>query len=146
MNYTIEKLENSKVKFVIETTADELESATQEAYEKNKHKYGVEGFRKGHVPRKVLESVYGKGLFYEDALDIILPKYFDEVLIKEPEIEPVGKPEADIIAFEETGVNGRTGRGRTQTRSGQTGQDRGSYRGPCQRERRFSYHRFRGQG
>lgn len=104
MNYTIEKLENSKVKFVIETTADELESATQEAYEKNKHKYGVEGFRKGHVPRKVLESVYGKGLFYEDALDIILPKYFDEVLIKEPEIEPVGKPEADIIAFEETGV------------------------------------------
>ena len=76
MNYTVEKLEKSRVKFVIKVDEKELDAAIDEAYAKNKHKYQVEGFRKGHVPKSVLERTYGKGVFYDDALDIILPKYY----------------------------------------------------------------------
>ncbi|CCY04812.1 trigger factor [Faecalibacterium sp. CAG:1138] len=104
MNYTVEKLEKSRVKFVIKVDEKELDAAIDEAYAKNKHKYQVEGFRKGHVPKSVLERTYGKGVFYEDALDIILPKYYDEVLSKETELVPVGRPEADIMDFQDNGV------------------------------------------
>ncbi len=97
MNYTLEKLEKSQVKFTIEINEAEVESAIQEAYNKNKSKYKLEGFRPGKVPRKVLEAEFGKDVFLNDALDIILPKYFEEALDKEPTVEPVSRPEADIL-------------------------------------------------
>jgi trigger factor len=104
MNYTYETLEKSQVKFTIEIDGAEFEAATEEAYQKNKHKYKLEGFRPGKVPRKVLEGAYGKGVFIDEALDIILPKYFSEALDKEPALEPVGRPEADILDIKEDGV------------------------------------------
>lgn len=97
MNYSLEKLEKSQVKFTIEIGDAEIESAIQEAYNKNKGQFKLEGFRPGKVPRKVLEAEFGKDVFLNDAIDIILPKYFGEALDKEPQVEPVGRPEADIL-------------------------------------------------
>ncbi|MEG1613131.1 MAG: trigger factor [Clostridia bacterium] len=102
MNYTLDKLEKSQVKFTIDINAEELELAIEEAYHKTKGKFKVEGFRQGKAPRKVIESMYGKGAFIDEAIDIILPKYFSEAMDKEPEIEPVGRPEADIIELTDT--------------------------------------------
>ena len=76
MNYTKELLEKNRVKFTVEVSADEWRAAIDEAYNKNKGKFQIEGFRKGKAPRKVIESVYGVGVFYEDAMDIILPKTY----------------------------------------------------------------------
>lgn len=97
MNYTLEKLEKSQVKFTIDINEAEVEAAIQEAYNKNKSKFKLEGFRPGKVPRKILEAEFGKDVFLNDALDIILPKYFSEALDKETSVEPVGRPEADIL-------------------------------------------------
>ena len=60
-------------------------TAIDEAYEKTKGKYSLQGFRKGKVPKKVLESVYGAGIFYEEAINQAFPKYYSEVLDK---VEP----------------------------------------------------------
>lgn len=104
MNYTLEKLEKSQVKFTIEINEAEVEAAIQEAYNKNKSHYKLEGFRPGKVPRKVLEAEFGKDVFLNDALDIILPKYFEEALEKEPSVEPVSRPEADILEASDKAV------------------------------------------
>ena len=104
MNYTLEKLEKSQVKFTIDINEAEVEAAVQEAYNKNKSKYKLEGFRPGKVPRKVLEAEFGKDVFLNDALDIILPKYFEEALDKEPDVKPVGRPEADILEVSDKAI------------------------------------------
>ena len=65
MNYTLEKLEKSQVKFTIEINEAEVEAAIQEAYNKNKSHYKLEGFRPGKVPRKVLEAEFGKDVAAE---------------------------------------------------------------------------------
>lgn len=101
MDYTVEKLEKSRVKFTININAEEMEEAFREAFNKNRGKYRLEGFRPGKVPRKVLEAQYGKDFLLGDAVDIILPKYFGEALDREPETEPVGRPEADILEVSE---------------------------------------------
>ena len=95
MNYTQKKLKN-QVKFTVTLTKEEWEEANQQAYLKNKGKYFVQGFRKGHVPRRILENIYGKGVFYEEALNIAVPKYYSEILEKEKEFFPVDAPDIDI--------------------------------------------------
>ena len=60
MSYTVEKLEKSQVKFVFDIDADTFAKAVDTAYAKTKHKYAIPGFRKGHVPKKVIEGIYGK--------------------------------------------------------------------------------------
>ena len=100
----LEKLEKSQVKFTIEINEAEVEAAIQEAYNKNKSHYKLEGFRPGKVPRKVLEAEFGKDVFLNDALDIILPKYFEEALEKETSVEPVSRPEADILEASDKAV------------------------------------------
>ena len=102
MNYTKELLEKNRVKFTVEVSADEWRAAIDEAYNKNKGKFQIEGFRKGKAPRKVIESVYGVGVFYEDAMDIILPKTYGEILDKESELFPVDSPEIDIDAISDS--------------------------------------------
>ncbi len=104
MNYSYEKLEKSQVKFTIDIDEVEVEAALQEAYNKNKSKFKLEGFRPGKVPRKVLEAEFGKDVFLNDALDIVLPKYFEEALDKETELAPVGRPEADILECSEKAI------------------------------------------
>ena len=102
MNYTKELLEKDRVKFTVEVSEEEWKNALTKAYEKNKGKFQIEGFRKGKVPRKVIENMYGIGVFFDDALDIILPETYTEVLDKESELFPVDRPEVDILAISDS--------------------------------------------
>ncbi len=104
MKYTFEKAKKSTVKVTIDLTATEWKAAIDSAYEKTKGKYSMPGFRKGKVPKKVLESAYGVGVFYEEAINQAFPKYYGEVLDKEPTIEPVAAPEIDIKKISEKGI------------------------------------------
>ncbi|MDR2091498.1 MAG: trigger factor [Clostridiales bacterium] len=98
MTYT--KLQDEKREnvftFTIDVSADEFAAAVNKAYEQTKGKYSVQGFRKGKVPKKFLENMYGKGVFYDDALDILLQESYDEILQKE-KLEPVERPDVDIV-------------------------------------------------
>lgn len=78
----------------------------RKAYEQNKGKYNVPGFRKGHVPKNVLEQRYGKGLFFEDALYLAAQEYYTEFLDKNKKVEPVSRPSIDdkSIKMDDNGV------------------------------------------
>ncbi len=104
MNYKFEKAEKSTVKISITLDAAEWSAAQQDAYNKTKGKYALPGFRKGKVPMKVLENAYGKGLFFEDAINESFPKYYFEILEKEPSIEAVARPSLDVEKIGEDGV------------------------------------------
>ncbi len=104
MKYTFEKGKKSTVKITIDLTAKEWKDAIELAYNKTKGRYSVPGFRKGKVPQKVLESAYGVGVFYEEAINQAFPKYYTEVLEKETTIEPVAAPELDIKKISEKGI------------------------------------------
>ncbi len=93
MNYTATPAEKSTVKITMTFDAEEWSDAIDKAYAQNKSKYAVNGFRKGKVPKHVLEMFYGKGLFYEDALNILYAKHYPETLEKEAEnFTVVGDP------------------------------------------------------
>ncbi|MBQ9485258.1 MAG: trigger factor [Clostridia bacterium] len=104
MKYTFEKAEKSTVKITITLSATEWKDAISSAYEKTKGKYSLPGFRKGKVPKHLLEATYGEGIFYEDAINDAFPKYYGEVLDKEPSIEAVAHPEVDIKKIDEKGL------------------------------------------
>ncbi len=104
MKYTFEKAEKSTVKITIKLSAEEWGMAIDTAYEKTKGRYSMPGFRKGKVPKKVLESTYGPAIFFEDAINYAFPKYFGEVLDKEPSIEVVAQPDLDIKKIDEKGI------------------------------------------
>ena len=87
MKYTVEQGEKSTVKVAVTLTAKEWNEAQTVAYNKTKGKYQVQGFRKGHVPKAVIEQFYGKGVFYEDAINEAFSKYYFDILDKEPSIE-----------------------------------------------------------
>lgn len=99
------KADVQKGKAVINFTvnAEEWEKALEDAYQKNKNKYTLKGFRKGHVPKAVLEATFGKDLFFEDAFNLAFPKYYQEVLDKHQEIFPVDRPEVGFDSLDEKG-------------------------------------------
>ena len=76
MNVTTEKIENHKVVLTIEVPAEELDKAIQKAYQKNKNKFNVPGFRKGKVPYAMIEKMYGAGVFYEEAANDLIPEAY----------------------------------------------------------------------
>lgn len=97
MEYTTSPAEKSTVKITMTFNAEEWAKANEQAYRENRHKYGVNGFRKGKAPKHVLEMYYGKGLFYEDALNILYAAHYPEVLQKEQaNISPVGDPALSV--------------------------------------------------
>lgn len=104
MNYKFEKAEKSTVKISITLDAAEWSAAQTDAYNKTKGKYSLPGFRKGKVPMRVLENTYGKGLFFEDAVNEAFPKYYFEILGKEPSIEAVDRPSLDVENIGEDGI------------------------------------------
>ncbi len=104
MKYTFENGKKSTVKITIDLTATEWNKAIDEAYEKTKGRYSMPGFRKGKVPKKVLESAYGEGVFYEEAINQAFPKYYSEILEKETSIEAVAAPELDIKKISAKGI------------------------------------------
>lgn len=99
MDFVLKNKENNKVTFHIEVTPEEFEEAVQSAYLKNRHRFIIPGFRKGKAPRKIIELNYGESIFYEDALNSILPKAYEEA-IEKLNIEPVDNPEIDIEELE----------------------------------------------
>jgi len=103
MKYTVE-LKKGQAQIDIEIEGKDWESALERAYQTNKGKYSMAGFRKGHVPRKVLEGVYGKSLFTEDALNSSFNKYYYEILDKETDLHPVDEPDVDVTEASENGV------------------------------------------
>jgi len=78
MSLKVEKLENSMAKLTIEVSAEELDKAIEKAYHKNKNKIAIPGFRKGKAPRAIIEKMYGKEVFYEDAANEIIPDAYDK--------------------------------------------------------------------
>jgi len=104
MKYTFENGKKSTVKITIDLTASEWNQAIESAYEKTKGRYSMPGFRKGKVPKKVLESAYGEGVFYEEAINQAFPKYYSEILEKETSIDAVAAPELDIKKISAKGI------------------------------------------
>lgn len=99
MGSVLEKKENNSAAFTIEVSEDKFEKGIQKAYIKMRSRFSIPGFRKGKAPRKVIEMNYGEGIFYEEALNIVLPDAYDEA-IEELELEPVDSPEVDIEQLE----------------------------------------------
>ena len=97
MNYQVENAEKSTVKITITFTSEEWNEAINKAYQQNRGKYAVNGFRKGKVPKNVLEMYYGKGLFYEDALNILYGEHYGAILDKEKDnFTAVGDPSLSV--------------------------------------------------
>lgn len=97
MNYTVEAAEKSSVKITITFNAEEWANANNEAYKQNRSKYAVNGFRKGKVPKHVLELYYGKGLFYEDALNLLYAEHYGAILDGEKDnFTAVGEPSLSV--------------------------------------------------
>lgn len=99
MSLQVEKLEKNMAKLTIEVSADELEQAMERAYHKNKGKISVPGFRKGKVPRPMIEKMYGKEVFYEDAANDLIPTAYEKAY-EECEEEIVSSPQVDVVQLE----------------------------------------------
>lgn len=104
MKYTVKPAEKSTVKINITLNAQEWEDAQKKAYDKTKGKYSVPGFRKGKVPKNVIEQMYGKGVFFEEAINVSFSQYYFEILDKETSIEPIDRPDIDIEKIDEKGI------------------------------------------
>ena len=99
MSVQVEKLEKNMAKLTIEVSAEELEKAIEGAYQKNKKNVRVPGFRKGKVPRQMIERMYGKEVFYEDAINELIPDAYEKAL-EECGEEIVSSPKIDIEQIE----------------------------------------------
>ena len=105
MNYTVTPAEKSTVRIAITFTPEEWAAANDKAYLENRKKFVVNGFRKGKVPKHVLELYYGKGLFYEDALNDLFAEHYPAILEKEKEaFTPVGDPALSVEEISEEKV------------------------------------------
>jgi len=105
MKYTFEKAEKSTVKAKLSLTAKEWEQANLEAYNKTKGRFNIPGFRKGHAPMSVIVKNYGQGVFFEEAANIALSKYYVEMLEKEPSIEDIDRPDVEIDKVSDKGIS-----------------------------------------
>ena len=96
MGYTVEKISGNQVKIAFEIAADKFDEAVQKAYLKIRGRVNVPGFRRGKAPRKLIEKMYGEGVFYDDAFDIVFPDEY-EAALKENDIHAVDRPEVDEV-------------------------------------------------
>ncbi len=99
MSLQVEKLEKNMAKLTVEVAAEEVEAALQNAYLKNRKQISVPGFRKGKVPRQMIEKMYGPEIFYDDAVNELIRKAYPEAA-KESELEIVSRPEVDVVQIE----------------------------------------------
>lgn len=99
MSVKVEKLEKNMAKLTIEVPAEELEKATEAAYQKNKNSISVPGFRKGKVPKAMIEKMYGKGVFLEEAANSLIPDAYEKAYDECGE-EIVSSPEIDVVTLE----------------------------------------------
>ena len=99
MSFTIEKLDKNMAKLTIEVSVEEFEKAVETAYQKNKGKIEVPGFRKGKVPRQMIEKMYGKEVFFEDAANEVIPVAYEKAY-DECEEEIVSAPKIEVTQIE----------------------------------------------
>lgn len=99
MSVKVEKLEKNMAKLTIEVPAEELEKAVEAAYQKNKKSISIPGFRKGKVPRAMIEKMYGKGVFLDEAANAVIPKAYEKAYDECGE-EIVSSPEIDVVTLE----------------------------------------------
>ncbi len=99
MSFTIEKLDKNMAKLTIEVSVEDFEKAVEAAYQKNKGKIEVPGFRKGKVPRKMIEQMYGKEVFFEDAANEVIPEAYEKAY-DECEEEIVSAPKIEVTQIE----------------------------------------------
>lgn len=99
MSVKVEKLEKTMAKLTIEVPAEEMEKATEAAYQKNKNSMSVPGFRKGKVPRAMIEKMYGKGVFLEEAANSVIPGAYEKAYDECGE-DIVSSPEIDVVTLE----------------------------------------------
>lgn len=99
MSLQVEKLEKNMAKLTIEVSPEELEGALQHAYLKNRKQITIPGFRKGKVPRQIIEKMYGPSFFYEDAVNELIPSAYEKA-VDECELELVSRPEVSIVQIE----------------------------------------------
>ncbi|MBD5087534.1 MAG: trigger factor [Clostridiales bacterium] len=99
MSLQVEKLEKNMAKFTIEVSPEEFDVAVEKAYQKNKNKMNIQGFRKGKAPRKMIEKMYGKEIFFEEAANIIIPEAYTKAL-EECEEDVVSQPSIDVTQIE----------------------------------------------
>lgn len=99
-NSTVEVIEKNKIKLTINLSPEKFKEGIQHAYNRNKASIAIQGFRKGKAPRKIIEQMYGKDIFYEEAINFLLPEVYEEAL-KENDIEPVYRPTIDVDTMDE---------------------------------------------
>lgn len=104
MNYKLGEKKDNELVITFTISQKEWEADVEEAYQKNKGKYKLEGFRAGKVPRAMIEKVYGKEVFFEDAFNDAFPKYYTNMLKKEKELYPIDYPEIAVTDMSEKGV------------------------------------------
>lgn len=100
MSLQVEKLEKNMAKLTIEVSAEDFAKAMEEAYRKNKNRFNVPGFRKGKVPMKMIEKMYGAGVFYEDAANSLIPDAYEKAL-EECTETIVSSPKIDVVQIGE---------------------------------------------
>ena len=98
-----EKAEKSTVKIEFSVEKSVFDAAVEKVYRKQVKKISVPGFRPGKAPRAMIEKMYGTGVFYEDAINDLIPENY-EAALKEAGIEPVGQPEIDVVSIDENGL------------------------------------------
>ena len=98
-----EKKENSTVELVIEVSAEDFDAAVERAYRKNKKNISVPGFRKGKAPRKIIESMYGASVFYEEAVDEVYPTAYAKA-VQEQDLDVVAYPSVEILSVGPEGL------------------------------------------
>ena len=103
MSLQVEKLEHNMAKLTIEVSAEDVEKALQQAYLKERKRISLPGFRKGKAPRKMIESLYGDGVFFEDALNICYPKAY-EAALEQSGIKAVAPADVDVSEMTEDGA------------------------------------------
>jgi len=99
MSVQVEKLENNMAKLTIEVSAEELDKAIEKVYQKQKNSISVPGFRKGKVPRAMVEKMYGAAIFYEDAANVLIPDAYEKAYDECGE-DIVSSPKIDVVQIE----------------------------------------------
>ncbi|HOO23381.1 MAG TPA: trigger factor, partial [Clostridia bacterium] len=103
MEYSIQELSKAKIEIALSVSKEEWAQAVNKAYEKTKHQFAVEGFRKGKVPMNIIVKRYGIEIFYEDALDIALNEHYGKI-IENDKLDVIGRPDVDIKEVSEDGM------------------------------------------
>ena len=104
--FTINKINNTTIEIKFSANEKEWQAAVSKVYEQTKGKYAVQGFRKGHVPQKVIEKTYGEGVFFEDAFATLAEDAYREALKKDQTIQPYGDPSLKLDKFLNNKVEG----------------------------------------